>query len=292
MSKTIFYFHYSRFIQALQYNSEDNSWSWWLKGIKSGFADVSEEAGNFFTKYENKGKNLTQIMSNVSNNNGLDNFIRQNKLADESLIKFLGNANYAEKTLDNYKLYLKDTGQATSAFAGFTKKASTALKSFAASMASMATTWLIFEAIGLVFKAVDNWIHKAEYSREALEEVTKELDGTKSELTTINDKIAEIQAKGKLELTDKVELQKLESERSILEDQVKLLELKKELAANKSNKDAVDTANSFARGFELTWHGVDTNALKQLRILGYENTSENFQEGWYGSSLSRRLKFV
>lgn len=271
----------------MQYNSEDNSWSNWFTKEK---ANISTEFSSLFTDNFTDGEKYIQLRNQLLDTGKFDEWTDSLKISISTEKEFLKVWDGSGDIFESYQQYLKDTGQATSAFAGFTKKASTALKSFAASMASMAATWLIFEAIGLVFKAFDNWIHKAEYSREALEEVTKELDGTKSELTTINDKIAEIQAKGKLELTDKVELQKLESERSILEDQVKLLELKKELAEKKSNKDAVDTANSFARGFELTWHGVDTNALKQLRILGYENTSKNFQEGWYGSSLSERAK--
>lgn len=76
-----------------------------------------------------------------------DKWIHQNKLADESLIKFLKDTKYATKDLASYEQYLKNTGKVTSAFADFTKKASVAVKSLAATMASMAVMWAIGEVV-------------------------------------------------------------------------------------------------------------------------------------------------
>ena len=77
-------------------------------------------------------------------------------------------------------------------------------------------------------------------AQEELKEAESDLASARDELTGINDKIAEIKSKGgELGISDQAELDRLETERAILEDQVRLLELKKELAADKSNREAV-----------------------------------------------------
>lgn len=157
-------------------------------------------------------------------------------------------------------------------------------------------TWVIagiVATIGVV-DLLTTSMGEARESFEALEEVTNELESTQSELTSINDKIAEIQSKGKLELTDKIELQKLETERSILEDQVRLLELKKELAANKSNKDAVDAANSAFKGFSYgdDWYDGFTDDETRLRnILGMSTNSDGvIKISEFGGVLQRKYE--
>ncbi len=156
------------------------------------------------------------------------------------------------------------------------KQALMALKA----IATNPITWVIAGIVGAVaaFDLLTTSVGEARKSFEALEEVTSELESTQSELTSINDKIAEIQSKGKLELTDKIELQKLETERAILEDQVRLLGLKKELAADKSNKDAVDAVGNPMRGFGKKTRGGWTTSYGAVDII-LDGTSRKSGQG-------------
>ena len=132
---------------AVQYNSKDNTWSTWLDIFKKEIPEASEESINAFEKLakaQAKGYDPTI-------NGRMEKWIHQNKLADESLIKFLKDTNYRTKDLASYQQYLKDTGKATSSFANFTKKAGTVLKSFGATLGSMAVNWAISEGCFFYF---------------------------------------------------------------------------------------------------------------------------------------------
>ncbi len=101
-------------------------------------------------------KALDDIQKKLSEGFVLDNyddFIKSNNLADESLISFLKDTNYSKKDLASYQQYLKDTGKAATTFASFTKKASSAIKSLGAALASMAAMWAINKAIEITAKA-------------------------------------------------------------------------------------------------------------------------------------------
>lgn len=98
--------------------------------------------------------------------NNFQDFIKENELADESLVNFLEDVDIKDKSLERYQQYLKDTGKATSMFSGFTQKATSVLKSFGAAMASMAVMWAIGEIVSLVVKGFDNLAHSAEHCKE------------------------------------------------------------------------------------------------------------------------------
>lgn len=121
-------------------------------------------------------------MSQIPSHGTLDDFIKENNLADESLIAFLKDAKYGTKDLANYQQYLKDTGKATSQFSGFVNKAKGVLKGFGAALGSMAVNWAIGEAIGLVVTAIDNEIHRVEYAQERLENFNNTVSESKNEL--------------------------------------------------------------------------------------------------------------
>lgn len=135
---------------AVQYDSKSDSWSTWISRLKVEIPMVSEEADAFFKKYQENGKNLTEIIKNVSNNNGFEGFINDSNLADESLIAFLKDTKYAEKNLENYQLYLKNSATSMNLFQIATKKAGAALKSLGGTLASMAIMFVVTEVISLV----------------------------------------------------------------------------------------------------------------------------------------------
>ena len=154
----------------MQYDSK-SGWGGFIVDLykaKNGIIEISDEASKLFDKYQKNGKNLTKSTSKALKLKKFDIFINKNKLADESLIKFLGDTKYDTKDLANYQQYLKDTGQATLTFTDFTQKAIPVLKSFSASMMSMGVNWLISEAIGAGVTVIDNYIHRVEKAQEAL----------------------------------------------------------------------------------------------------------------------------
>lgn len=157
----------------LQYDSDKNAWSGLLVDInnaRKGIVNVGEEADKFFSKTKSW---KPESLSNLSKINDVkfDSFIKQQGLADESLIAFLKDTNYAKKDLANYQLYLKDTGKATTTFATLTKKAGNVLKSFGASLVSMGVSWLAGQAFGLIIKGFDNLFHAEEKAAEKAKEV-------------------------------------------------------------------------------------------------------------------------
>lgn len=168
-------------VKAVQYNS-DKGWSTWLDAFKNKIPEVSKEADDFFKKLKDINVNLTSdAVKSMIDANVFDDYIKNQNLADESLIAFLKDTNYGKKDLVSYQQYLKDTGKATSTFTDFTKKAGTVLKSFGAALGSMAVNWVISEVFELAVTAITNYINRVEIAREKLEETTSELQSVESE---------------------------------------------------------------------------------------------------------------
>lgn len=88
-------------------------------------------------------------MNQVVSYNTFDNFIKKNKLADESLIASLQDTEYSEKTFENYQLYLRNSASATTVFSRGLKTAGTVVKSFVATLGSMAVAWAVSEVLSL-----------------------------------------------------------------------------------------------------------------------------------------------
>lgn len=136
---------------AVQYDSKNNTWGGFIIDAykaKKGIIEVSEEATKLFDKY--KDKDLSNAMNQIMSHGTFDNFIEKNKLADETLIAFLQDTAYGEKTLANYRLYLQETANNTTAFQRITTAAETAVKGLVATLGSMAVMWAIGEVISLI----------------------------------------------------------------------------------------------------------------------------------------------
>lgn len=127
---------------AVQYDSKNNSWSTWLNIFKKDIPSASKEAVSAFEKI----KKAQEAGYNIDN---MDRWIHQKKLADESLIKFLRDTEYSEKTLENYQLYLKNSANSMTLFQRATTTATTIGKKFIATLGSMAAAWAISEVISL-----------------------------------------------------------------------------------------------------------------------------------------------
>ena len=128
---------------AVQYDSKNNSWSTWLDIFKKDIPSASKEAVSAFEKI----KKAQEAGYNIDN---MDRWIHQNKLADETLISFLQDTKYSEKTLENYQLYLEKSADNMTLFQRAGKAAGNAIKSIGAAIGSMAATWAIGEVLSLV----------------------------------------------------------------------------------------------------------------------------------------------
>lgn len=118
-------------------------------------------------------------------------------------------------------------------------------------------------------------------AQEKLKEAESNLSSARDELSNINDRISEIQSKsGELGISDQAELDRLETERAILEDQVRLLELKKELSADKSNREAVKAVTGNKK--EAWWTDSDSFIIRNT--TGYIDVDNDGQFETYSGA--------
>ncbi len=144
---------------------------------KNSIANVSDEATDFFKKYENNGKDLTKSVSNsLAQTGGFDSFVNSSKLADKSLISFLKNADYGTKNLANYQKYLNETGKKTSLFSSFTKSAGNVLKNFGSNILSKGVGSLIDIGIDTIINGLTSLAYKQEISAEKAKEFTESIN--------------------------------------------------------------------------------------------------------------------
>lgn len=223
---------------TVQYNSKDNSWGGIVVDLlkaKKGIIEVSDEATKFFEKYQKNGKNLSSIVSNsLSTKGGFENFTKQSKLADESLIEFLTNTEYSEKTLENYQLYLKNSANGLTLFQRASKAASSAAKSFVATLSSMAVMWAITEGISLLIKGVSKLNEKFNETiqlNKEIEKLNKSYDKNKQSIEDINTslddnlkRIKELQSLDNITYADEEEIKKLKQANNELKNQKKFIE--------------------------------------------------------------------
>lgn len=159
---------------------------------KNSIATVSDEATNFFKKYENNGKDLTKSVSNsLAQKGGFDSFVESSKIADESLISFLRNADYGTKNLANYQKFLNETGKKTSIFSQFTSAAVNGLKSFGTSLASAGISSLIDMGINAAIEGLDYLIHYEEIREKAFEDAKKGTAETANSIMALKSEISD-----------------------------------------------------------------------------------------------------
>ena len=116
--------------------------------------------------------------------NNFRDFIKENELADKSLIKFLEDVGNKDKTLESYQQYLKDTGKSTSTFADFTKKAGSVLKSFGATLGSMFVNWAIGKVIDVATTAFDNLANASKHAAESAQALASEMNTSISSMSS------------------------------------------------------------------------------------------------------------
>lgn len=156
-------------------------------------------------------------------------------------------------------------------------------KSIWASIKAMAK-WLVTNPVGWIIlassavfgfiKVVDHFAVTAEKLNEQLQELKateEELISTQDKLTEIDNKIAEIQSKGTLSITDNADISRLQIEKSLLEDEIELLKLRKELQQDEYNKNAKKYADGEYSNYT---HGQGDITHLMNSYKGYKAKSE------------------
>ena len=158
---------------AVQYNSENDSWTTWISKLKKEIPEVSKEAEGFFEKMNKVGATITSDTLKPmleSTNGAFDDYIKNNKLADETLIAFLQDTKYGTKDLASYQQYLKESSQSMTLFQRAGKAVGITLKELGAILGSMAAMWAIGEVISLTITGLDQLVNHAKRASEAADE--------------------------------------------------------------------------------------------------------------------------
>ena len=120
------------------------------------------------------------------------------------------------------------------------KAGKAALQAFSTA-ANMATSVLIAKGIDLAATAIDNYIHRADYAKEAIDSLKSEYDNGTSQLASLNaelettaQRISELENKGHLSFTQQAELDKLKEQNMELERNILLQNEKNKIIAEKA----------------------------------------------------------
>ena len=146
-------------------------------------------------------------------------------------------------------------------------------------------------AIATFIGLVNHFAITAEKLNEQLQELKateEELISTQNKLTEIDGKIAEIKSKGTLSITDKADISRLEQERLLLEDEIELLKLKKELQQDEYNKNA----KKYADGQYSNYMGGQVGIAAVINnYKGYKEKSERTDvDDYFVENAKRGLK--
>lgn len=168
---------------------KDIGWSSILDNFK---VSPSQEALDFFDLL-NTDDSKSYMKWDASE---LVNYAKGLDVADESLINFLNDTSYGEKSLASYQSYLNKTSSVTSKFSSFTAKAGSAIKTLGstigASLLNMGIGMAVGAGVSLIFTAIDDYIHKSEKLIEAGEEAQSSIQSTFDEFSTQRDGLIEL----------------------------------------------------------------------------------------------------
>jgi len=207
------------------YDSEDGFK--WLEAYRLKAYKISDEVNDVF----NQIGGLSKIDIEGFNQKGWEPFIKNAGVADETLTKFLNDANQTDKSLEAFKQYpdvVNKTGKAFN-FAALGAKALTIAM-------NAAIFFAITKAIEGVVWVIDQYVNRVKYAKEAMadaksnfESVKSELEGINSELEANKTRINELNGLPSLTYVEQGELDKLKDATKELERQrdIKNIELKR-----------------------------------------------------------------
>ena len=167
------------------------------------------------------------------------------------------------------------------------KAGKAALQAFSTA-ANIAAFALIAKGIDLIANEVDNYIHRVEYAKEAIDSLESEYDNGASQLASMNaeletttQRIGELENKGHLSFTEQTELDKLKEQNMELERNILLQNEKNKIIAEKAvskyraKQDALDsTFQSNINNYADTSQHVETAKQELDKAVAEGNTND------------------
>lgn len=145
---------------------------------------------------------------------------------------------------------------------------------------NMIAMWAITKVIELTVKAIDEYVNAWEHATEAIEEHSSAYKEAVSEIETVSSKIEDLDTQiaelnGLDPITNADDIEKLELEKKILEAQVELLEQKRDLEKEETNKAAEDYFNS------KQYSNITPDISNSVPITGDPTADLGAQLGYY-----------
>lgn len=160
---------------AVQYNKETDSFNFPMKDLFKDRISTNESLQDLFSSGVewDKVKNFEHVFD-------------VHKITEyrEEIKNFAKDTNYATKDLASFKQYMVDNGKAITRFQTITKAAGSVLKSFGATLGSMAVSWAISEVISLAATAIDNYVNRVKYAKEALDDFSSSVKDQEGSLSS------------------------------------------------------------------------------------------------------------
>lgn len=103
---------------------------------------------------------------------------------DDDFMSFLDEVDLSGDVFQQYQEYLQQSADGMSLFGRTTKVVGSALKSLGATLGSMVVMWAIGEVLSLAATAIDNYIHRVDNAREALEKFNSTVQEQQSNLSS------------------------------------------------------------------------------------------------------------
>ena len=215
----------------------------WFDSFKTQTYELTDEIKGVFDEI---GKLTPDSITNY-NKDGWEPFIKNTNVADETLKKFLNDANQTDKSLAAFKQYpdvVNKTGKAFNFAALGAKAFNMALNA--------AIMFAVVKGIELAAKALDNYVHRLDNAKEAFADTESDLSSVKTEIETTTEKIKELEAMDSLSITDKEDLQRLKDQNEELRIRQQYLEKQKkydtdrvaELTKEKYNSQYTDKSGN------------------------------------------------
>lgn len=225
---------------------------------------------NFELQLQATGKSAKDLVKEMTN-------------LDSSVLTYVNSTEESKLSLQGFTAWLNQNTIAS-------KAGTLALKAFAAvaSMAAMAIAGMI---VSKVIQSIDNYIHRVERAKEALEEsisayknVQTEIESLNKQLEEIDTQIESINSLGGAQVSKDGELEKLESQRQALEAN---LALKKEEAYLDAKKAADDAYDSFTQTVNNPYSkpvvvGMDDGeAITRNQVTSQEQAVKDAIAAWH-----------
>jgi len=167
---------------AVQYNSDTGSWTTWIDKLKQEVPTVKKEISEFFELMNAQGVPLNKWAK--SNDEVFDKLCKKYKVTNTELKNFLRTWDGSGDVAEAFQAHLKKSTNGLTLFQRAGKAAGTAMRTLGATLGSMAAMWAIGEVLSLAATGINNYIHRVDNAREALEEFNSTVQEQQSNLSS------------------------------------------------------------------------------------------------------------